>query len=439
VLRSAQLPADRLGVCVRVPHDSIENVYAYVRRPKPQLASGQSNATAVTRTAVDPARPEPGWASGGQDRGYPPVAVLRLRDPVAGPALAQEARLEQEADDFADRVATATPSGRTEAAEGSPLGGGYARVKSAPPFDGTGGEPLDTAVRDAMEPRFRHDFSEVRVHADDRAATSADQMSSRAYTLGTHIVFGTGMYKPGNAEGRRLIAHELAHVVQQRGERLAGRSLSAAQPAIQHKLVLTGTAVNVGRVIAIMNAGLAPLYAAQLNAGGEVEIHETGQSGPPTAGNQAFTTKLQSLCNEADTTAVGVGAGGAVIVGSYAGSEIDIADIEALGIGQRGWDARGALLHELVEQRQKQHGATATERAYDGAAGAHSQGLAAELGVIGAVLESDTNLVGATANPDGTMNGSRTVVFRYPDGSRYRIEVTINHNNIANVNRVKLP
>jgi hypothetical protein len=66
-----------------------------------------------------------------------------------------------------------------------------------------------------MEPRFGYDFSRVRVHADSGAAGSAESISARAYTVGHHIVFGTGEFCPGTADGRRLLAHELAHVTQQ--------------------------------------------------------------------------------------------------------------------------------------------------------------------------------------------------------------------------------
>lgn len=59
--------------------------------------------------------------------------------------------------------------------------------------------------------------------------------------------------------------------------------------------------------------------------------------------------------------------------------------------------------------------------------------------MIGATLESDTGLVKETANADGTVNGTRTVVFKYPDGTRYRVEVTLSHNNITGVTRTKLP
>jgi hypothetical protein len=68
-----------------------------------------------------------------------------------------------------------------------------------------------------MEPRFGHDFSKVRIHADAQAAESARAVSAKAYTVGQHIVFGQGRYAPQSSEGQRLIAHELTHVVQQNG------------------------------------------------------------------------------------------------------------------------------------------------------------------------------------------------------------------------------
>jgi hypothetical protein len=68
-----------------------------------------------------------------------------------------------------------------------------------------------------MEPRFGRDFSHVRVHTDGRAADAASAMEARAYTVGRDIVFGAGEYEPGTADGRRLLAHELSHVIQQQG------------------------------------------------------------------------------------------------------------------------------------------------------------------------------------------------------------------------------
>ena len=70
-----------------------------------------------------------------------------------------------------------------------------------------------------MESRFGRDFRSVRVHTDPRAAVSAETIDARAYTVGRDIVFGRNQYAPKSHSGRRLLAHELAHVVQQRGVR----------------------------------------------------------------------------------------------------------------------------------------------------------------------------------------------------------------------------
>ncbi len=85
------------------------------------------------------------------------------------------------------------------------------------------GFPLDPATRAHMEPRFGHDFSGVRVHSGAAAEKSARDVNANAYTVGHNIVFGMGRFAPGTQEGRRLIAHELAHVVQQRGEQAGGQ------------------------------------------------------------------------------------------------------------------------------------------------------------------------------------------------------------------------
>jgi hypothetical protein len=92
------------------------------------------------------------------------------------------------------------------------------------------GRPLDAGIRAEMEPRFHHSFADVRVHADGRAAGSAQAVAAQAYTVGRDVVFAAGRYAPESGEGRRLIAHELAHVVQQRG----------ASPSLQPRLEIGG-------------------------------------------------------------------------------------------------------------------------------------------------------------------------------------------------------
>ena len=92
----------------------------------------------------------------------------------------------------------------------------------------TPGEPLDAASRTFMESRFGHDFSRVRVHTNTRAAESAQAVQSLAYTVGRDVVFGSGQYAPGTSTGRRLLAHELTHVIQQGDGRLASSGIQMA-------------------------------------------------------------------------------------------------------------------------------------------------------------------------------------------------------------------
>ena len=78
-----------------------------------------------------------------------------------------------------------------------------------------GGHPLLAQLRGFFEPRFGRDFSQVRVHSGRQAAASAEAIQARAYTRGRDVVFGSGEYAPDSHRGRWLVAHELAHVVQQ--------------------------------------------------------------------------------------------------------------------------------------------------------------------------------------------------------------------------------
>jgi uncharacterized protein DUF4157 len=92
----------------------------------------------------------------------------------------------------------------------------------------TPGRPLDPSARHAMEARFGRDFSSVRVHDDARAGATAKSIDAAAFTVGEDVVFAPGRFDTSSAEGRRLLAHELAHVVQQRS---AGRPLDARHRA----------------------------------------------------------------------------------------------------------------------------------------------------------------------------------------------------------------
>jgi hypothetical protein len=80
----------------------------------------------------------------------------------------------------------------------------------------SGGKPLAPTVRRTMESRLGHSFADVRVHSDGSAASQARAVGARAFAIGRDVVFGAGQFAPGTPKGQALLAHELAHVVQQR-------------------------------------------------------------------------------------------------------------------------------------------------------------------------------------------------------------------------------
>jgi len=140
--------------------------------------------------------------------------------------------LEQEADRVAEQVLAGNAPANTQP--------GHAAIQATPPAIqrhtvanndaaqcapasvaqvlASPGQALQADLRQDMSRRFGHDFSAVRVHAGAAAAQSAREVDARAYTVGKQIVFDAGEYAPGSPSGRRLLAHELTHVVQQSGQ-----------------------------------------------------------------------------------------------------------------------------------------------------------------------------------------------------------------------------
>lgn len=137
--------------------------------------------------------------------------------------------LEQEADRAADQALAAAP--HAAAARATPH---IQRLASQPlahagmapaSVDNTlseAGTPMVPTLRRDMEQRFGHDFSRVRIHAGGSAQQSTRDVSARAYTVGEHIAFNAGQFAPDTRQGQRLIAHELAHVIQQGASPQAG-------------------------------------------------------------------------------------------------------------------------------------------------------------------------------------------------------------------------
>ena len=91
------------------------------------------------------------------------------------------------------------------------------------------GTPLEPGVRDDMAARLGDSFGDVRVHTDPLAGALARSVEARAFTTGADIYFANGEYSPSSSSGRELLAHELAHVVQQRGAPLSG-DMVVSQP-----------------------------------------------------------------------------------------------------------------------------------------------------------------------------------------------------------------
>jgi hypothetical protein len=99
-----------------------------------------------------------------------------------------------------------------------PCDGGCPRCMGSNQPKLTAGQPLPRSTRDFFEPRFGREFSHVRVHTDSAAAETARAFNARAFTLDKHIVFDSNHYSPGTFTGRKLLAHELAHTLQQQGK-----------------------------------------------------------------------------------------------------------------------------------------------------------------------------------------------------------------------------
>ncbi len=148
-----------------------------------------------------------------------------------------------------------------------------------------GGRPLDPDVRADMEARFGADFSDVRIHSDAQAGRSAAAVAAEAYTASNDIVFGRAAFAPGNPQGKHTLAHELAHVLQQRrgpvSGRRAGGGVIVSDPSDAFEQDAEATA---GLVL----AGPAPLAGNGVAAG-----LRPSRIGPGRAGNDSAGMRIQ--------------------------------------------------------------------------------------------------------------------------------------------------
>ncbi|MEL6348532.1 MAG: DUF4157 domain-containing protein [Myxococcota bacterium] len=139
-----------------------------------------------------------------------------------------------------------------------------ARSAVTPPMDfgvrhPRSGQVLPTDIRERMERAFGHDFSGVRIHLDAQAATDAEQMHAKAFTIGREISFGAGQWTPQTREGERLIAHELTHVVQHDEGRIPTHLKGVSKPTDTHEQeAYANETVILDRLDALIEGQLTP-------------------------------------------------------------------------------------------------------------------------------------------------------------------------------------
>lgn len=160
------------------------------------------------------------------------------------------------------------------------------------------GHALDGDNRTSMERRFGHDFSNVRVHSDARAAESAAAVNALAYTVGTKIVFNARQYSPRTQAGQELLAHELAHVVQQsNADSHNPVSVPAALTIERAGSTLEVDATRAARGIMTRSDRLAPQHGGQSRA----VLQRQPVPRPTTESEQAADVRLRRLAARPST------------------------------------------------------------------------------------------------------------------------------------------
>jgi uncharacterized protein DUF4157 len=153
------------------------------------------------------------------------------------------------------------------------------------------GQPLDAATRAFMEPRFGHDFSQVRVHANERAAQAASSIDARAFTSNGRIVFGAGQYAPRSGSGRHLLSHELAHVLQQHAGVASAGGVGAAEDRHERHADAVADRVSAGGSAQALLADLAAPQASRVGTAGSAPIQR--QPAPAPAWTKEEIAQIQ--------------------------------------------------------------------------------------------------------------------------------------------------
>jgi len=224
-----------------------------------------------------------------------------LRKPSIQPKLtigAPNDKYEQEADQVADQVMQAKPIDSLIQRQESPEEEEVELLQAKKAEGATpevtpainaeirslqgGGQPLSGAQRDFFEPQLRMELSSVRVHNDMRAANAARLINARAFTLGRDVVFGAGEYSPDAPSGKRLLAHELTHVVQQNG----GSDFSSASATASQRSRIQRDLVDPER-LAIVHENVRVQGPPRITSGGGTAARHPWVDPTPTSGGTA--------------------------------------------------------------------------------------------------------------------------------------------------------
>jgi len=279
-----------------------------------------------------------------------------------------------------------------------------------------------------METRFGQDFSNIRVHTDERAAASAQSIRARAYASGNNLVFNTRTFDPSASAGRQLIAHELAHVVQQ-------SKTPHARGQIQRKLIASGDAAGFA---SFANSVIAVQFEVVVAGTGEVSIRSTNVQGPPTREAQELIKALRTSIDDSHVITMEFIHGATstrpddanVLGGNYALSRVDLDDLSALGTQEAGVSegrtGGSVLVHEVTEQFRKQVRG-------EGFAAAHAVATGAEEAAIGATRGAERF---RQVNPTTL---EVTIPYTYPDVHIVEVTWDIVNGNYGNVRRKLIP
>lgn len=234
------------------------------KAPQPKTAS-----SAVPKGASEPPQHMP-WRSG--DRMAEPM--LTVQRAIGNQAVLRLLRSESEQanslteNTFSDYQMQEGSGGRTATSHAG-LAPVVDEVLRSP------GQPLAPSTRALMDSRFGHNFADVRVHADMRAADSARALNAAAFTVGRDIVFGANQYAPDTDSGRELLGHELAHTIQQRNSSGPGptqqpHGIFETSAAAAGWAVANGQAVSLPLPACGVGLSRAPIYAKEVETAREV-------------------------------------------------------------------------------------------------------------------------------------------------------------------------